>query len=584
MIGIPKTMARPMKMAYAMRRNQAKRLRGLSKQFSVTADEVADVCDRHVILSPFEPIVDGPYKPLYEFVTADWSAHGGNLDGNKTAIVDTHTGLKRTFSEHHALIGGLAATLRHDMGLTEGSCVALYSPNHVDYLSCVLACSLTGSMITPINPMFTARELSTTLTQSKSSIVIVHSSKLDIVLETIKDQPQVKHVIVLTDEGESVPEGTVELSAISKHDNNPLYHTVPDVHHKTKDHPLLLPYSSGSTGLPKGVSLTHENIAANLLQLQELEGKDFKPDHVLSSPLPFFHIYGFTVSLLYAAWQGNTLVTSSGKFDLQQYCKTVEDYKVNRAHLVPPILLHLANNPVIDQYDLSSIDTIISAAAPLSSDVEKMVEDRIGCVVKQAWGMSELAPLGTGNKDVGTRSGSVGRIVASTMAKVVDINGNSLGPNTPGELLIKGPQVMAGYLNEEQKTAETVSKSGWLRTGDVAFFDEDEFLYITDRIKELIKVRGYPVAPAELEALLLTHADINDAAVIGIADDASGEVPRAYVVLKEGATQTESDIYNWVKEQVAPYKRLDGGIEFTDMIPKSPSGKILRRILRSRLS
>ena len=208
-------------------------------------------------------------------------------------------------------------------------------------------------------------------------------------------------------------------------------------------------------------------------------------------------------------------------------------------------------------------------------------------MVKQAWGMSELSPLATANADDNARSGSVGPLTSSTFAKVIDEHGNSLPANQCGELLIKGPQVMLGYLNEPDKTAETISESGWLRTGDVAYYDDDGFFYITDRIKELIKVRGYQVAPAELEALLLTHEAVQDAAVIGRPDDTSGELPRAYVVLKphnrDSKGPSEDEISEWVKERVAPYKRLDGGIVFTDNIPKSASGKILRRLLRDEM-
>jgi len=200
--------------------------------------------------------------------------------------------------------------------------------------------------------------------------------------------------------------------------------------------------------------------------------------------------------------------------------------------------------------------------------------------------MSELSPLGLLNSDFNAKPGSVGPLVPNTYGKIVGENGKSMGPNLPGELLIKGPQVMLGYLDDHDKTAECLSHSGWLRTGDIAHYDEHGYFYITDRIKELIKVRGFQVAPAELEALLLTHDAINDVAVIQIPDDESGELPRAYVVLgasEEAQKTTVEDIKAWVKDRVAPYKRLEGGVVFTDVIPKSASGKILRRLLRDQV-
>jgi acyl-CoA synthetase (AMP-forming)/AMP-acid ligase II len=202
--------------------------------------------------------------------------------------------------------------------------------------------------------------------------------------------------------------------------------------------------------------------------------------------------------------------------------------------------------------------------------------------------MSELSPIGTLNSDFNSKTGSVGQLVSNTFGKILNENGKTLGPNESGELCLKGPQVMMGYLDDPDKTAECLSKSGWLRTGDVAHYDEDGFIYVTDRIKELIKVNAYQVAPAELEELLLNHEMVKDVAVIQKPDEACGELPRAYIVLKENCEKAheemEKEIYDWVKERVVPYKRLDGGIVFIEEVPKSASGKILRRILRDELA
>lgn len=340
----------------------------------------------------------------------------------------------------------------------------------------------------------------------------------------------------------------------------------------------------GTTGHPKGVCLTHANLVANLYQYENVEGMAFAPDHKLVSPLPFFHIYAFTVSLMYCGWKGHTLITMSDRFDLEELCKLIEEHKPQRAHFVPPILVGLAKHPIIDKYDLSSLRTIVCAAAPLGKDTESAVTQRLDHVlVKQAWGMSELSPIGTCNSDFNAVSGSIGPMVASTTGKIVDEIGKSLPPYQQGELAIKGPQVMLGYLDDPDKTAECLSPNGWLRTGDMAYFDEHGYCFITDRIKELIKVKGFQVAPAELEELLLSHPDVGDAAVIGIPDEKAGELPRAYVVLKSGheGNVTEQDIVEWCKDQVAHYKQLKGGVEFIEEIPKAASGKILRKVLRA---
>jgi 4-coumarate--CoA ligase len=553
--------------------------------------------------------------PLYELVTENYAPHGGILNEEKAAIIDGSTGMQRSFKDYYVTATNLAGALRYDFDVTDhNTTIALFCPNHVDYAPIVLAVALCGAKVTPINPMYKSMELETILTQSQSTILIAHTSTLDVSLEAIKSSgktSRVKHIIVVTDEVENlsadssvassaVPFGTVSLDYLRSH-GQAFDVTVKEVHGNTQTRPVVIPYSSGTTGLPKGVCLTHCNIVSNLLQLDKVEGSFVQPHHTFISPLPFYHIYAFTVSLLFAAWYGLTLVTMSKRFDLEQFCQLVQKHAPERCHLVPPIILRLANDPIVEKYDLTSLETVVSAAAPLSSDVEKAVVSRIGeqCRVKQGWGMSELAPIGTMCADNDTKPGSVGPLVASTVGKILDPSGNSLPPNKSGELAILGPQVMIGYMDNPDKTRECLSEQGWLLTGDIAHYDNDGHFFITDRIKELIKVRGYQVAPAELEALLLTHPEVVDVAVIGVTDEYSGELPRAYIVRRHApspasdgddcnASQdskvvTESDLYEWVKERVAGYKRLDGGIIFTDAIPKSASGKILRRVLRDQL-
>jgi 4-coumarate--CoA ligase len=545
----------------------------------MNTNSVADRCNLNIVTSPYPPIVEGPYPPLKEFVTENW----GPKLCNKVAIIDGSTGMQRTFAEYESISANIAASFTYDYNMDEGTTVGLFSPNHVDYLPITLAISLTGAKMTPINPLYTRSELAVVLQRSKTSFLIVHESCLTLALETVKECPLVEQVIVITDSNHhDIPEGTTSLESLkATHPKGGLTRTVDAVHNKVESHPFLLPYSSGTTGIPKGVCLTHHNLVANLLQTAVVEDIAFPQDHKLICPLPMFHIYAFEVALLYCAWKGQQVITMSGRFDMEQFCSLLEEHQPERAHLVPPIVLGLAKSPIVDKYDCSSLRQIVSAAAPLGIDVELAAKKRLGCEVKQAWGMSELSPLGLMNSDFNSKNGSVGPLVSSTYAKVVDTEGNTLLAGEHGELLIKGPQVMMGYLDDPEMTAECLSDTKWLRTGDICQYDEDGYFFITDRLKELIKVRGYQVAPAELEALLLTHDEINDAAVIQIPDEESGELPRAYVVLKdpEGGTSGD-DIKAWVKERVAPYKRLEGGVFFKEVIPKSASGKILRRFLR----
>eukprot|EP00591_Stephanopyxis_turris_P002734 CAMPEP_0195522998 /NCGR_PEP_ID=MMETSP0794_2-20130614/21709_1 /TAXON_ID=515487 /ORGANISM="Stephanopyxis turris, Strain CCMP 815" /LENGTH=586 /DNA_ID=CAMNT_0040652891 /DNA_START=102 /DNA_END=1862 /DNA_ORIENTATION=+ len=559
---------------------------GAIASFSSTKVSNADPSnpnESNIVSSPFPPIGTPSHSAFTEFVTEDWD----QKRLKQVAILDGTTGQYRTFHEYKSDMTSIAASLKHDMDVDAKTIVALFSPNHVDYVPICLATAMTGGKLTPINPMYTEMELSTILNHSGTKVLIAHASVMDVALKALKSCPEVKHVVTIPDANEeivggSVPEGTTNLCELKLH-STPMQETVGEVN---LDTPYLIPYSSGTTGLPKGVCLSHGNLISNLLQLDIAEGSGLLPEHKLISPLPFFHIYGFLVSAVYCAWRGQEILTTSGRFDLENFCSLVEEHKPDRAHLVPPIVIGLAKHPVVENFDLKSIKMILSAAAPMGSSTEQELKDRLGCQVKQAWGMSELSPVGTLSPDDNVKSGSVGPLVSSTFAKILCLDtGKNLGPGESGELLIKGPQVMIGYLGDPDKTSECLCDDGWLRTGDIAYYDEDGYFYITDRLKELIKVRGYQVAPAELEALLLTNEKIKDAAVIPVKDEASGELPRAYIVPKDDGKvgkDAEKEIQDWVKERVAPFKKLAGGVVFVDAIPKSASGKLLRRVLRDQ--
>ena len=276
-------------------------------------------------------------------------------------------------------------------------------------------------------------------------------------------------------------------------------------------------------------------------------------------------------------------------FDLVQFLELIQTHKIQRAHLVPPIILGLAKHPIVDSFDLSSLTCINSAAAPLGADIQMMVSKRLRCVVKQGWGMTELSPAGClvpdeVAMDFEAIKGSAGLLCPNTEAKVVDpVTRVDLNYSQEGEICIRGPQVMKGYFENEAATADMIDSDGWLHTGDVGYFNEQGFLFITDRCKELIKFKGFQVAPAELEAIIAAMDGVKDVVVIPVEDQEAGELPRAYVVRQDddtGAALTANDVEEYVKAKVAPHKRLRGGVRFTDVIPKSPAGKILRRVQR----
>jgi acyl-CoA synthetase (AMP-forming)/AMP-acid ligase II len=342
---------------------------------------------------------------------------------------------------------------------------------------------------------------------------------------------------------------------------------------------VALPYSSGTTGLSKGVMLTHRNLVANIAQT--VGAVDLTADESLVAVLPFFHIYGMQVLMNAGLHVGATIITMP-RFDLEQFLRLNDEHRCTRAFVAPPIVVALAKHPMVDRFDLSALTQIVSGAAPLSAEVGEEAARRLGCEVVQGYGMTELSPVSHMTVPGGYKPGTVGVTAPNTECMVVDpVSGEPQGTDADGELWIRGPQVMKGYLGNERATADTIDADGWLHTGDIARIDADGHVSIVDRLKELIKYKGFQVPPAELEALLLTHDEVADAAVIGVPDDEAGEVPVGYVVLKAGATVDEDGITAYVAERVATYKRL-ARVSVVAEIPKSASGKILRRVLRDQ--
>jgi acyl-CoA synthetase (AMP-forming)/AMP-acid ligase II len=366
-------------------------------------------------------------------------------------------------------------------------------------------------------------------------------------------------------------EGAIPFNSLMETDG-----TAPSVRINPFEDLVALPYSSGTTGLPKGVMLTHHNLVSNLRQMEGLDY--FTENDTLLCVLPLFHIYGLVVILNMGLYMGATIVMMP-RFDFEQFLKSVTQYRVTLAHLVPPIVLALSKSPIVDDYDLSSLKLIFSGAAPLDEHLTRACKQRLNLNIRQGYGMTETSPVTHSSPadPASVKYGSVGFAAPNTECKIIDLeSGEPLKPNKEGELCVRGPQIMKGYLNRPDATAATIDSENWLHTGDIAYVDEDGHFFIVDRAKELIKYKGFQVPPAELEALLLTHQAVADAAVIPCPDEEAGEVPKAFVVLRGEATAEE--LMDFVEQRVAPYKKVRL-LEFTDKIPKSPSGKILRRLL-----
>lgn len=487
--------------------------------------------------------------------------------GSKPAIIDALSGRSLSFVELYEKVSRVAEGFRQ-RGVQKHDVVAILAPNLPEYAIAFHAAAILGAAVTTVNPLCNHEELAKQLKDSRASLIVTVPELKTRVTEASADLP-IKAVYVI---GGQLPGEAFE----SLYDCPALASTVSI---NPRDDLAALPYSSGTTGLSKGVMLTHYNLVANISQMSVTE--HIGEGDVLLGVLPFFHIYGLVVILNMGLRQGATIVTMA-RFDLEHMLKAIAEYKITFAHIVPPIVLALSKHPAVETHDHSSLRAIMSAAAPLSADMAELCAKRLGCVVKQGWGMTETSPAVTMCEPFADeiKPGSVGRPIPNTELKVVHTDtGLELGPAENGELLVRGPQIMKGYLNRAEATAEILDQDGWLRTGDIGYADADGFFFIVDRAKELIKYKGFQVAPAELEAVLLTHPAVADAAVIPIPDSEAGEIPKAIVVLREIAS--EEELMEYVADRVARYKRIRK-IEFADEIPKSASGKILRRLLVNR--
>ena len=514
--------------------------------------------------SPDKP-VSIPDQTLTEFVFQNAARYA-----DRPALVDGPTGRTLTYGQLTGAIrkaaSGLAAR-----GFRQGDVLAIYSPNLPEYAVVFHAVATLGGISTTINPLYTVEELTSQLKDAKARWMVTIGLFLD-KARAAAQAAGIKEVFTLDGAPDSTP-----FAELLKNGDAP-----PAVRINPAQDLVALPYSSGTTGLPKGVMLTHRNLVANLCQVTGFTDP-LKVDQqsTVIGLLPFFHIYGMTVIMNFALYRGAKVVTMP-KFELEPFLELMQKYKVSHGYLVPPIVLALGKHPLVSKYDLSALKIIMCGAAPLGEGQARETSQRLGCIVRQGYGLTETSPvthMGP-SEPHRLRPASIGFSLPNTETMVADlVTGKPLGHRQEGEIWVRGPQVMKGYLNRPDATAQVIDKEGWFHTGDIGYSDEDGYFYIVDRLKELIKYKGMQVAPAELEALLLTHPAVMDAAVIPSPDEEAGEVPKAFVVLKGKAEPGE--LMDFVAAKVAPHKKIRR-LEFIDQVPKSASGKILRRVLVQR--
>ncbi|KKY19534.1 putative 4-coumarate- ligase [Diplodia seriata] len=531
--------------------------------------------------SPY-PSLDVPNLDVWAFL---FDRKDKPYPNDQVIYLDANTNRTYTYAQIKSTAEDFGKGLKGLWDWQKGDVLAIFSPNCIDTPAITWGCHWAGGIVSPANPTYSADELAFQLRNSGAAAVVTQLPQLAVARKAAAAAGLPPDRVIIMGEARD-PDG------VTKHFTSVRNISGTARFRRTRLNPAedlaFLVYSSGTTGLPKGVMLTHRNIVANVLMNRALEGVnlDWKSDKVIAF-LPFFHIYGLTCLVHHGIYMGVQLVVMD-KFDLEKFCGHVQTHKVTFAYLVPPVVLALSKSPVVDKYDLSSLRMSNSGAAPLTREIVEELWKKRKLKVKQGYGLSETSPTTHTQewRDWDAKIGSVGKLMPNQVAKYMDPEEKEVPVGGTGELWIKGPNVFKGYWRNEEATRNALTQDGFFKTGDVGHQDSEGHFYITDRVKELIKYKGFQVPPAELEGLLVSHPSIEDVAVVGIYDkEQATEVPRAYVVPAKGieaSPKTEKEIVAWLTEKVAHHKRLRGGVRFVDEIPKSVSGKILRRVLKAQ--
>ncbi|CAN0862864.1 4-coumarate--CoA ligase 1 [Linum grandiflorum] len=534
--------------------------------------------DEEFIFRSKLPDIDIPnHLPLHSYIFQNISNHA-----SRPCLINSLTGEVYTYADVHLTAKRVASGL-DKLGIRQGDVIMLLLPNCPQFVLAFLGASFRGAIATAANPFFTPAEVAKQVKASGAKLVITQAAFADKLKDLAVDDDAIVKVMCV----DSPPDWCLHFSQLTESDESAAAEDV----EISPDDVVALPYSSGTTGLPKGVMLTHKGLVTSVAQQVDGENPNlyFNSEDVILCVLPMFHIYALN-SIMLCGLRVGAAILIMPKFEIGPLLELIQRYRVTIAPMVPPVVLSIAKSPDTEKYDLSSIRMLKSGAAPLGKELEDAVGAKFpNARLGQGYGMTEAGPvlsmcLAFAKEPFDIKPGSCGTVVRNAEMKIVDPDtGSSLPRNQRGEICIRGHQIMKGYLNDPESTSRTIDQQGWLHTGDIGYIDDDDELFIVDRLKEIIKYKGFQVAPAELEALLIAHPEISDAAVVGIKDELAGEIPVAFVVKSGNSELTEDGIKQYISKQVVFYKRISR-VFFRETIPKAPSGKILRKNLRAELA
>ncbi|XP_076053182.1 luciferin 4-monooxygenase-like isoform X2 [Oratosquilla oratoria] len=521
---------------------------------------------------------EDPLPPIDETNFASYVLNIIKNYGNEVAVADSRTGKHHTYNDLKQLVPQLASGLV-SAGVGKGDSVCLLTTNHIDYPIIMLAIIYAGACCVPASTSYSARELAHVIQISKLRWVVCHEDYTKRAEEAMAllDPRTIRKTWVIGESSTYPSIGTLMRRKVD------VAH-LEDIKIDPWKDVAQLPFSSGTTGLPKGVMLSHRNLVTAASQGRFLAylGGDASKAMLQRCLLvvPVCHSYGH-LTMINILLRGG-LVVLMEKFSPEHYLESIQKYKITYAPVVPHIAKFLSETPMMDKYDISSVLAFGSGSSPLPASTAVNIMQRTNRGIGEGYGLTETcAPIAVNGRG-GYKVGATGRVLPYVELKIVDVEtGEMLGENAEGEVCVRGPAIMIGYVGNPEATSKTIDEEGWLHTGDLGYFDDEEFLFLTDRMKDLIKVKGFQVSPSELEKIILTEKGVAEAAVVGVQNDRTGEAPRAYVVPRPGVALDGEYLQKKVAEQVAPYKQLSGGVQFVAWLPKNHLGKVVKKKLKT---